>query len=109
MRAPRLGVLRHRMSLEAPSRMAGEGGGATVSWKQIAKVWAQVVPIYGREVFQADVIAALAMHEVRLRYRADVTPEMRFTMVGRVFDIRAVRDIEGRHRWLSCLCEEQSP
>lgn len=109
MRPPRLGALRHRMSLEAPSRIAGEGGGATVTWKLIARVWAQVVPLHGREVFQADGVAALAMHEIRLRYREDVTPEMRFTMLGRAFDIRAVRDIEGQRRWLSCLCEEQSP
>ena len=109
MRHPQLGALRHRMSLEAPVRIAGEGGGASVTWQPVATVWAQVVPISGREVFQADGIVGLAMHEVRLRYRADVTPEMRFTMGGRVFDIRAVRDIEGRRRWLSCLCEEQSP
>lgn len=109
MRAPHIGAMRHRLRLEAPVRTTGEGGSAKVTWQPAATLWAEVVPLSGRETFQADGLTAVASFEVRTRYRADLTPEMRLVMGERILDIRAVRDIEGRHRWLSCLCEERGP
>ena len=109
MKAPRIGAMRHRLRLEAPDYTPGEGGSATVTWQPVATLWAEVVPLSGRETFQADGLTAVTNFEVRTRYRADITPEMRLVMDERVLDIRAVRDIEGRRRWLSCLCEERGP
>ena len=109
MKASRIGAMRHRLRLEAPARTLGEGGSATVTWQPVATLWAEVVPLSGREIFQADGLTAVAGFEVWTRYRADLTPEMRFVMGEHALDIRAVRDIEGRRRWLSCLCEERGP
>lgn len=107
MRGPRIGALRRRLRIEVPSLSAKEGGGAAVAWQSMGTMWAELIPLAGREVFQADGVSAIAMYEIRTRFRAEVTPEMRFVMGERVFEIRAVRDIEGRRRWLSCLCEER--
>lgn len=107
MRPFRIGALRHRVRLEAPSRAPSEGGGATVTWEPVATLWAEVAPLSGQEVFEAHALASVAKFEVRTRYRADVNPEMRFVVDERVLEILAVRDIEGRRRWLSCLCEER--
>lgn len=109
MKRPRIGALRHRVRLEAPSHLVGEGGVATVTWQPVVTLWAEVLPISGRETVQADGVTAVATLEIRTRYRADITPEMRFVLGDRVLDIRAVRDIEGRRRWLSCVCEERGP
>ena len=109
MRWPRLGKLRHRLRIEAPTQSAGEGGGATLAWETIANVWAEILPASGREVFISDGISARVTHEVRLRYRADLVPAMRFIASGQTLDIRVVRDIDGRGLWLSCLCEETLP
>lgn len=109
MSGPRAGALRHRVLLEAPSHQVGEGGVAIVAWQPVATLWAEIVPLSGREVFQADGLAATANYEVRTRYRADITPEMRLVWEQRILDVRAVRDVEGRRRWLSCLCEERGP
>lgn len=106
MSGPRIGALRHRLRLEAPSYMADEGGGATVTWNPVATLWAEVIPLSGREELRADGLQTVAKFEVRTRYRAGISPEMRFVFGGRVLEIQAVRDIEGRRRWLSCLCEE---
>jgi SPP1 family predicted phage head-tail adaptor len=86
--------------------MADEGGGATVTWNPVATLWAEVIPLSGREELRADGLQTVAKFEVRTRYRAGISPEMRFVFGGRVLEIQAVRDIEGRRRWLSCLCEE---
>lgn len=109
MKGPRIGALRHRVVLEAPSRSAGEGGGAEISWHPVATLWAEVVPLSGSEIFQADSIAATAAYEVCTRFRPEIAPEMRFVLGERILDIRSVRDIEGRRRWVSCLCEERNP
>lgn len=106
---PGIGALRHRLRLETQSRIAGDDGGAVVTWQPVAMLWAMVIPLTGREEVRADGLAAVSMHEVRVRYRADVAPEMRFARGARVLDIRAVRDPDGRRRWLSCLCEERAP
>ena len=110
MRPPRTGALRQRLVLEAPARVVTEGGAATITWVQVAALWAEVHPVSGREIELADAIKARVTHEVRLRYRAGVLPEMRFTGSGaRVLEIRSVLDVDERHRWLICQCEERLP
>lgn len=103
-----MGALRHRLRLESPSHVEDGGGGVTVSWQPVATLWAEVVAGSGREIFQADGLTAVSLHEVRIRYRSDITAEMRLVMGERVLDIRAVRDLDGRRLWLSCLCEQRA-
>ena len=106
-----IGSLRHRVQLEVPSRDQAEAGGAVVTWEPVATLWAEIIPLSGTEVFRADGISATAAFEVRTRFRPDIpdiNAEMRFVFGERVLDIKSVRDIEGRRRWLSCVCEERS-
>ena len=63
-------------------------------------LYARIEPIGGREIEVADGIAARVTHKVLIRYRDDVTAGMRFAADGRLLDIHAVLDLEGRHRWL---------
>ena len=104
-----IGSMRHRVSLEAPLRTGTEGGAAVVSWQLVAGMFAQVRPVTGREIVTADGTAARVTHEVVIRHRDGVRAEMRFLEGTRVLEIRAVLDLEGRRRWLKCLCEERLP
>ena len=103
----KLASLRHRMTLETPQRTDDGGGGAVVTWQPVAVVWAGLMALRGNEALRYDRLTGTVTHRIIIRYRSDVTPEMRFTRAGRAFDIRAVLDMEGRRRWLHCLCEEQ--
>jgi SPP1 family predicted phage head-tail adaptor len=102
-----IGDLRTRMTLEAPSRAADGGGGAVVTWDEVAVPWAKVTPRSGAESFEYDRVAGKVSHEIVIRHRSDVTPEMRFRLGARVFDIRAAFDPDGRRHWLRCLVEER--
>jgi SPP1 family predicted phage head-tail adaptor len=102
-----IGALRLRLTLEAPSRAGDGGGGAVTSWTTITEVWAAVRPISGAESFELDRVAGKVTHEVVIRYRAGVTPEMRLRAGTRIFDIRSVFDPDARRRWLTCLAEER--
>lgn len=110
MRSPRSGALRQRLVLEAPERVETEGGAATVTWAEVAALWAEVRPVSGREIVLADAVKARVTHEVSIRYRTGLRPEMRFAGPGaRVLEIRSVLDLDERRRWLICQCEERLP
>jgi SPP1 family predicted phage head-tail adaptor len=109
MTTPRIGSLRRRLTIEAPSRTGDEAGAATVAWVSVAEVWAAVVPARGRAAFDGDAIVARVTHEIVMRWRGDVTGAMRLRDGARVFLIQAVRDPDDRRRRLSCLAEEQAP
>lgn len=104
-----IGPLRHRVAIERPQRSSADGGGATIEWIAVADVFVRIDAISGREIEVADGLAARATHKILMRYRDDVLPEMRIVVGSRRLDIRAVLDLDGRRRWLQCLCEEQLP
>ena len=104
-----IGSLRHRVVLERPVRTAGDGGTAVITWTSLGSVHARIEQVSGREIEIADGIAARVTHKVLMRYRADVLPEMRIVAGTRVLEIEAVLDLDGRARWLQCLCKEKLP
>lgn len=105
--APAIGELRHRVALEAFARSADGGGGATGSWTLVAEVWAAVLPSSGDESFMHDRVAGRQKYSVWMRYRDGVTPDLRLRFGNRVFDIRAVVNVEERGRWLKLEVEER--
>lgn len=104
-----IGGLRHRLTIEEEVRVADGGGGFTLTWQAVAveaEVWGAILPLSGREVLRAQQLATPVSHCVSIRYRADVTASMRLTLGARVFNIRAVVNVEERDRWLELMCEE---
>jgi SPP1 family predicted phage head-tail adaptor len=104
---PRIGALRHRIMLEAQVRAADGGGGATVTWTPVAELWAGIEPITGSETVRGEALAGRVSHEVTVRHRPGVEPAMRFRLGSRVFEIKAVLDVDERRRMLRCLCREE--
>lgn len=102
-----IGELRTRLTLEAPSRTADGGGGAAVTWTTVCELWARVRPVSGGESFALDRTAGTVGHEIVIRHRGGITPQMRFRSDTRVFDIRAAFDPDGRRRWTRCLAQER--
>ncbi|KAB2910822.1 MAG: phage head closure protein [Hyphomicrobiaceae bacterium] len=101
-----IGSLRDRVVLESASRASDGGGGATVTWGQVAELWASIRPVSGEERVRADGVAGRVTHKVLIRHRAGVVPAMRFRSGDRVLEIVAVLDA-GRRSRLACLCEER--
>jgi SPP1 family predicted phage head-tail adaptor len=109
MSEPEIGALRHRLTIEEPARAADDGGTAIVTWAGIGEAWAAIEPISGREIVAADGLGGRITHEVRLRWRADVTPAHRLRLGTRLFDIRSIIDEGELRRWLVLRCEERVP
>ena len=104
-----IGELRTRLMLEAPERAGDDGGGAAVTWTTVCELWARVRAVSGGESFALDRTAGTIGHEIVIRHRAGITPQMRFRSADRVFDIRAAFDPDGQRRWTRCLAEERDP
>ena len=101
------GDLRHRLVLEEAQRVSDDAGGFTESWIEVATIWAALQPSGGSEAVESGRLAGRVSHTVTFRYRAGVTPAMRFRLGPRVFHILAAIDEDERRRWLRCLCEER--
>lgn len=104
------GRLRHRLVLQQRSSQADGGGGqAGGPWAApvtVATVWGSIEPLSGGERLRAMRLEGHLTHRVVIRYRAGVTSDMRIAFGARVFNIRAVVDIDERRRALELLCEE---
>jgi len=102
-----VGGLRRKFTLEHNMRIGDGGGGAVSSWVSVAQMWGSLTAVRGDEFFAEHRVQGRVSHEILLRYRSDVEPEMRLSLDGREFQILAVFDPDERRRWLKCLCEEQ--
>lgn len=108
MKAPvTIGDLRHRITIEREVRSDDGAGGASVTWQPVADVFAAIWTRSSDENFVHDRIAGRATHDIWIRFRADIAPDMQVRWGERVFDVRGVIDVEDRGRWLKCPAEER--
>lgn len=108
MKAPvRAGDLRHRIIIESATRTSDGAGGTTTEWDAVAEVWAAIWSRTVDENFALDRVAGTATHDIWIRYRSDVTPDMRFRCGARIFDVLGAIDVEDRAAWLKCPSQER--
>lgn len=98
----RLGDLRDRVVITAATTVADSLGGQSTTWAPLATVWGAWRSLTGREALQGQAVQHSTTHRLTIRYRPDVTVQMRATREGGgpTCDITAVRDVTGRRRFL---------
>ncbi len=102
-----IGDLRERLQLEKVARLGDGGGGAAESWVVVASPWAALLPLSGDEGLDGDGLSGTLTHEIWLRFKTGVVPDMRLRKGQRIFEIKSVIDVGERGRWLRLLCEER--
>lgn len=103
---PTIAALRHRLTLEYPQRTPDAAGGFTTTWLAVADVWAEITPRSGTERLEHDGQKSRLTHTIVVRTRPEITPERRFRLGPRLFEIRAVHAADAQNTRLRCLCEE---
>jgi SPP1 family predicted phage head-tail adaptor len=103
----RIGKLRHRLVIEAETRIADGGGGSASAWEPVAEVWGAVEAAAGGERVSADRVSGEISCRITIRHRSDLGPAMRFRRGAEAFAILAVHDRDGRRRFLDCHCERR--
>jgi SPP1 family predicted phage head-tail adaptor len=99
------GRLRERVVIEAPIRAGDGAGGTMVTWTPLATMWAEMRMLTGAEVTLGERDEARSPVIATIRFRDDVTAEMRLVWRGRALNIRALRDPDGARRWLELRAE----
>jgi SPP1 family predicted phage head-tail adaptor len=95
-----IGDLRERVTISQPSRVTDTLRGQATTWTTLDTVWAEWSDRPSREALQVGGFQSLSLHTARIRYRADVTTQMRVTKGTTVCDISGLRDMDGRRRFL---------
>ncbi|MDX2073482.1 MAG: phage head closure protein [Alphaproteobacteria bacterium] len=98
--------LRHKVFLERKIQTTDGAGGYTDAWETIATLWAGISRLRGGEKFSAGQLSASSTHVFRLRYNHNITTDMRFSYDERLFNIRALRNVDERKRILDVYAEE---
>lgn len=105
------GKLRHRLTFQSPNTVSG------TTYRDPQDPWAnaaglptgipcEIIPLTGRELFQAREVHATVDHRVILRFVSGVRSEWRLLYGARKFTIDAVINEGERNLWLRLLCTE---
>jgi SPP1 family predicted phage head-tail adaptor len=101
-----IGVLRHRLTIEAAVDMDDDAGGTTRIWQVVGQLWAMIEPVRGQTEDIAQARDQVVTHRVTARWRNDIDGNTRLTLGARVFQIQAAFDPDGTSRRLICLVQE---
>ncbi|HEU0118812.1 MAG TPA: phage head closure protein [Alphaproteobacteria bacterium] len=104
----RIGELRKQVIIQQEAQTPDGAGGYSLSWTNVATVWAEITPASGREVYTAQHLEGHVTHHIYMRYRSDiaVTTDMRVLYGARSFNIRSVMNYDERNQRLELLVEE---
>lgn len=87
----RIGPLRHRITIQAKTQGVDEYGGPIAeSWADYAEVWASLYSKDGIEVFESQQVQSERKEIITIRYRNDITEEMRVMYEGKIYNIISV-------------------
>lgn len=107
----RAGRMDQRITIERKTRTSDGMGGFTETWAEQGTIWAEVLPLSTREIWNAMQISAETRFRVRVRFRGDAngspyyTSADRVTWRGRTYGIERVVEI-GRREGLEILMVE---
>ncbi|HZS63569.1 MAG TPA: phage head closure protein [Xanthobacteraceae bacterium] len=103
-----IGDLNQRLLLEEPVETPDGAGGVVRSYQTVTTLWAALVPVAAENVVIADGGGVTVTHRIVIRHRADVTARHRFRLGARIFQVAALRDEDGRGRFLDVAVEERA-
>lgn len=102
-----VGKLNKRITLQRVSETTDDMGQDKVGWEDYKTIWATVKPYKSSEYNFMGKLKPEITHRIYVRYRKDITSDMRILYHGRILAITAPPlDIDERHELLEIQCEE---
>lgn len=98
------GELNRRVTIKARSESGGLVGEATVTFDDVAEVWAAVKPLSSRIISEFRQAKLEGMIEVSIRYRSDVTSEHIICWDGHLWNIANLVNWAGQNEYLTLTC-----
>lgn len=91
------GKLRHKILIEKVTETINDAGEVTENWVEFANIWAQIMPLVGREYWSSRQIESEVTGKIRIRYLPGITPKMRINSNNKIYNIEAVINVEERN------------
>ena len=102
----RAGQLRHQVIIQTPTETNDAQGQPVKSWGTFATVHANVLPVRGREFFDAQQINAETTTKFVIRYLAGITQKMRISYDSKFYNIQSIINVGERDRMIELMCSE---
>ena len=90
------GQMRERVTIQAPADQQSPLGEATVTWSDVATVWASVMGVSARDYFAAQQSGVVITHRIRIRFLPELNHQQRMIWRGRTFEISSILERENR-------------
>jgi SPP1 family predicted phage head-tail adaptor len=97
------GRLTERVSIERKSSTRAANGEEVVTWTVLDTVSASVKQLRGKEFFAAAQMQGSVDHQVQIRYRTDITRDMRLMWGAQPLDIVGIAEL-GHREGLEIMC-----
>lgn len=105
---PFIGELRERLTLESVIEVPDDNGGVTRSFVAGPQFYAQTRVLRSRFRLAGPFGDGVITHQVVMRWRDDLTAEMRLRRGARVLRIVALEYFDPKARFVRAHCEEMS-
>lgn len=92
----KIGLMRERVTIQAPVDQQNPFGEATVEWQTVSEVWASVSGVSTRDYFSAQQSGVLVTHKVIMRAYPGLTHQHRLVWRGRKLEITSILEREMR-------------
>lgn len=99
----RAGALRHRITFQAEAGNRGRSGDTKFQWSDHCTVNAEYITTGSRALFAAQQLHSEVTGMFRLRFRADLRPDMRIILKGKVYSISALVNVNEADRELNAM------
>lgn len=102
-----VGKMRKRITIMQKTDGTDGMNQSKVGWEPYRDVWATVNPYKSSEVSFVSKLKPEVTHRIYIRFRPDITADMRIRYHGRTFEIAGPPiDIDERHEILEIQCQE---
>lgn len=97
-----IGALKARVTLQRPTRVADEIGGAAILWVSAGDVWAEITANSAGQGADYDAAPSMTSFAVMLNRREDVRGGWRVRWGARLLRVTGVRDDSAPRMTLTC-------
>jgi SPP1 family predicted phage head-tail adaptor len=101
-----IGRLRQKVTLEKATSTTDNAGGCTETWASVVSFYADIRPSGGDEAYRQGKVQDKITHKVYCRWRSDIKTAYRLKYESRYFNIKSIKNIDERDRFLELTCSE---
>ena len=101
-----IGKMRHQVEIQRPVNTTDTGGGSARTWATVSTRWANIKPVSGVETYRQGQVQEALTHEIMIRHTSDIGTNYRVKYGTRVFNIKHLRNIDERNRFIIMKCDE---